>query len=115
MMKSSIRLFLLIFPALALLLMGCAGVPSTPTHQIELFRDGQTPMRAYREIRLLTDDGGLGEQGQIEEKFIDKAKRLGGDALIIHPVAHTGAELKGFALVETYLYKASVIVYDRPQ
>jgi hypothetical protein len=63
---------------------------------------------------MLTDEGSLGEQGEIEEQFIKKAGSLQADALIIHPMVKIGGELKGFAIVETYLFKAASVVYTGP-
>lgn len=88
------------------------SVTRKPTKQIEVYRDGHKPIRAYREISLLTDDGGLGEQGGIEAKFIKKAKHMGADAIILQPLTKSGNELKGFSWIETYLYKASLVIYD---
>jgi hypothetical protein len=79
---------------------------------VEVFRDGQKPSKAFKEVGFLTDDGGLGEQGKIEGKFLRKAKRMGANAIIMYPLQKTGAELKGFSVVDTFLYKASVIVYE---
>ena len=116
-MKAKILHFSIIFSSLFILLAGCATPDSSVSigsgpKRIELFRDGQKPNRLYKEIGLLTDDGALGEQGDIEAKFIKKAKKMGADALILSPLVKTGGELKGFGIVDTYLYKASAIVYD---
>lgn len=83
-----------------------------PTTEINVLRDGQKPARPYKEISLLTDDGGLGEQGEIEAKFVKKAKRMGADAIILQPLIRSGGEVKGFSWVETYLYKASVVIFE---
>lgn len=94
---------------------GCTspGYTQTPTgKQIEIFRDGAKPSRDFREIGMLTDDGGLGEQGEIEGKFLKHARKAGADAKILHTATKTGGELKGFQIVETYLFKATLIVYS---
>jgi hypothetical protein len=93
---------------------GCSapGAERRPGALVEVFRDGQKPSKAFKEIGMLTDDGGLGEQGTIEGKFLRKAKRMGANAIIMYPLQKTGAELKGFSLVDTFLYKASVVVYE---
>lgn len=93
---------------------GCVapGAERRPGALVEVFRDGQKPSKAFKEVGFLTDDGGLGEQGKIEGKFLRKAKRMGANAIIMYPLQKTGAELKGFSVVDTFLYKASVIVYE---
>jgi hypothetical protein len=103
---------LLPFPLLllaALLLHGCA---SAPRQRVELFRDGETPSRPFREISLFTDDGTLAEQGEIEQKMIKAARRAGADALIFEKLVRTGEELRGFGLATTYLYKARAVIYN---
>lgn len=115
-MKTAFHRLWVWIPVLAagLLLGGCATPPAAAGKQVELYRDGQTPAKSHQEIRVLTDEGSLGEQGEIEEKFIQQARRLQADALIIHPMVKIGGELKGFAIVETYLFKATAIVYTGP-
>jgi hypothetical protein len=100
-------------------LLGCGtpdgqydSIKRAATASVDIYRDGKKPDRGYKEIGLLTDDAALGEQGEVEAKFVKQAKRMGGNAVILHPLIKTGGELKGFSIVETYLYKASVIVYE---
>ncbi|HEY5909575.1 MAG TPA: hypothetical protein VJA21_03115 [Verrucomicrobiae bacterium] len=100
------------------LLVGCAtseveydSTKRSPTTQLDFFRDAQKPSRPYKEVALLTDDGALNEQGAIEAGIIKKAKRMGGDAVIFHPLVKSGGELKGFSWVDNYCYKATVVVY----
>lgn len=82
------------------------------TQSVEIFRDGEKPTRAFKEIGILTDDGGLAEQGEIEQKMIKTAKKNGADALIFEKLTKSGGELKGFGIVDTYLYKARMVVYQ---
>ena len=99
-------------------LIGCAGptvqydsTKRAPTTQVDVFREGQKPSSAYKEIALLTDEGGLIEQGDIEGKMIKKAKGMGANAIIFQPLVKSGGELKGFSWVENYVYKGSLLVY----
>ncbi len=99
------------------LLVGCAtqdglnSAPTAPAANIEMFRDGQKPTKPYKELGMLTDDGGLKEQPEIEAQFIKKAKQMGGNAIILEPLVKTGGEVKPFTIhwTDTYLYKAIVI------
>jgi hypothetical protein len=83
-----------------------------PTTEIDIFRDGQKPTKAYKEIGMVTDDGKIVEQPNIGSKFIKKAKSMGGNAIIMYAPTRCGQELSGFGLVDTYLYKASVLTYE---
>lgn len=102
---------LAIFALALFLIQGCATTNSQPQH-VEIFRDGEKPPRTYKEIGILTDDGGLGEQGEIEAQMIKRAKGNGADALIFEKLTQTGDELKGFGLQKTYLFKAHMVVYQ---
>ena len=80
---------------------------------IEIFRDGAKPTQPFRELVTLTDDGSLGEQGDIEGKFLRKARKFHADAVIMQPLVKTGGELKGLQIVDTFLFKATVIEYTQ--
>ena len=105
--------------ALLVIASGCSTAPhdnaartSSARPTLALFRDGQKPTRPFHELGVLTDDGGLVEQGEIEARFIKKARKMKADAIVFHPLVRTGGEVKGFSWVETHLYKATVIAYD---
>ena len=111
----------LLLSLVAAFFVGCASpdgqhdsVKRKPATQIDTFRDGQKPTRAYKEIATLADDAREVEEPQIEAKMIQKAKRMGGNAIIFEPKSRSGAEFTGFfsTLSNTYLYKARVVVYE---
>ena len=79
--------------------------------EVEVFRDGAKPDRPFNEIGILTDDGGLGEQGEIEDRMIRKAKKRGADALIFDQVVKAAGELQGFKVVERYIYKGHMVTF----
>ena len=93
------------------LLAGCAT--GAGSKQVEIYRDGSKPAREYADIGILTDDGALAEQGEIEEQMVRKAQRRGADALIFEKLVSTGEELRGLGLSTTYLYKAHMVVYRK--
>lgn len=106
--------------ALALLATaGCADLeqavrgPEDPPARIEVFRGDQKPSKASRELGLLTDDGSLAEQGDIEAKMLNKARRMHADAVVFQAPLKSGRELQGLRWVETYVYRATVLGYDR--
>ena len=104
------------------LLIGCSSTKSSsqPPKEIQIFREGdQQPARDYREIGLLTDDGKEIEQPKIEEKMVNKARKMGGDAIIFSKPSYSGTEgqayyMRGFAFggaKVTYLFRGTVIGY----
>ena len=97
--------------AVLLLVQGCATGSNRAQH-IEIFREGEKPSRSFKEIGILTDDGGLAEQGEIEAQMVRKAKKTGADALLFEKMTQTGDELKGLGLQKTYLYKAHMVIYE---
>lgn len=99
------------------LFMGCETVTisrseAAPLKQIEVFRDGKQPKRKFHDLGVLTDEGSLGEQGAIEEKFVKAARRSGADAIVLAPLSKVGEEIRGLGLVDTYLYKATMVAYE---
>jgi hypothetical protein len=95
------------------LLQGCTSTQTT--QHLEIFRDGEKPNRDFKEIGILTDDGGLAEQGEIEQQMVKRAKKMGADAIWFEKLTQTGDELKGFGLQKTYLYKAHAVVFTGKQ
>lgn len=99
-------------------LTGCSSIETydsvarQPTTSVDVFREGK-PERPHKEIALLADDGGIGEQTAIEKKFVKKAKNLGGNALIMHPPVPSGVEPGAAPLSwkKTYQFRAAVVVY----
>ncbi len=74
---------------------------------------GQKPPKNYKELTLLTDDGRIEEQPAIEAKMIKKAKAMGANAIIFHPLIESGSEAQPFVgWKKTYFYKASVVLYE---
>lgn len=83
--------------------------------QIDVFKDGEKPSRAFKSIGLLKDDGKDQEQEQIEAKMIAKAKKMGGQAILFDKPKQSGMEAEFFSFGQakfTYLYKANVVVYE---
>lgn len=82
--------------------------------QVEVFRDGQSPTRSFKLLTILTDDGTEGEESEIQDKMIKKAKRLGASAVIFEPLKESGFEVAPFSFQakKTYIYKAKVVTYE---
>ncbi len=118
-MKKQTAYLLVILSTGLLVLTGCeTGTPQTPytgssaTAQFDIFRDGEKPTRAYKEIDLLKDDGRPVEQEDIEAKMIRRAKKMGGRAIIFKEPVKSGEDNKWGSMKITFLYKGIVIVYE---
>src|SRR5262245_59779193 len=71
--------------------------PATDLKRIEVFRTNTKPPINIRELGAVTDEGTLKEQGEIEARFITKARRAGADALIYDPIEKVGEEVHLFS------------------
>lgn len=94
--------------------MGCETFEPTASQAalaVKVFRDPQKPPQAFEELQLLTDEGRLSEQGDIEMQFRNKAARLGGDAIIVLEPKKIGQEFTGTGLADSYLYTARAVRY----
>ena len=88
-------------------------VASQAALAVKLYREPQNPPQAFEEVQLVTDEGRLSEQGDIEMRFRNKAARMGGDAIIMAEPKKIGQEFTGTGLADSYLYTARVIRYKR--
>jgi len=52
-----------------------------------------------------------GEQKEIEETFLQRAKEMGGDAVLIFPPVKSVEAPEGWRLYDTFLYEAVVVAY----
>ena len=114
----SVLVILLLVP---LLYCGCGttqvrydSVKRKPTNRLDVFQRTQAPVRAYKVIGLLADDGRMEERSYLEGKFARKAKKMGADGLVFAPFEQTSKAPEGWELYDTYAYKAYVIIYDQP-
>ncbi len=87
--------------------------PAVEAKRIEVFHTNTKPSGKVHDLGVVTDEGTLGEQGEIEAKFVRKARQAGADALIYEPVVKIGEEVKFFAMADTYLYKATMVSYQK--
>jgi hypothetical protein len=77
---------------------------------LDVYRDCAPPI-AYKELALLTNDGRVFEQSEIEEIFLRRAREIGGDALVLFPPVKSIDAPRGWKLYDTFLYEAVVVVY----
>jgi hypothetical protein len=83
--------------------------------EIPTFQASQPPQKKFVVIRSLKDDGAEAEEDEILAKFLKQARKLGGDALLVHEKHQSGTELAPFSFGKvnfTYLYRADVIRFE---
>jgi len=90
----------------------CTGKPSGAKRirTLDVYRDCAPPI-AYKELGFLTNDGRVFEQKEIEETFLQRAKEMGGDAVLIFPPVKSVEAPEGWRLYDTFLYEAVVVAY----
>src|SRR5580765_2441953 len=77
---------------------------------VDVYRDC-TPPIAFKELGFLTNDGRVFEQGEIEETFLERAREMGGDAVLLFPPVKSVEAPEGWRLYDTFLYEAVVVAY----
>lgn len=92
---------------------GCVSNQSArlDTYHLDLFVDGKEPTRSFRQIGILADNARLDEEPSISAKFLKKAKKMGGQGLIMTKTP-AGGELTLSGVVPSYAYRGVVIVYE---
>lgn len=92
---------------------GCVSNQSAriDTVGIDLFTDAKQPTRTFKQIGILGDNARLDEEPAITAKFLKKAKKMGGQGLIMSKTPG-GSELTLSGVVPSYAYKGIVIVYE---
>jgi hypothetical protein len=118
-MKSSLLLLLLLLVPILFCACGTTqvrydSVKRSPTKSVDVYRNAQTPSRAYKVIGMLADDGRMEEKDYLEGKFTRKARRMGGNGLLFVPFEQTSKAPEGWEIYDTYAYKAYVVTYDAP-
>ena len=79
--------------------------------KIEVFRTNTKPPAHIRELGVVTEEGALNQEGEIEQHFISKARRAGADALVFDPMVKVGEEFKFFNVTDMYMFKATMVAY----
>src|SRR5687767_524759 len=100
---------------LSLLLIGCATNSSKSAREVQVFKIEQPPTQKYTVLKTLTDDGTEEEEPEITAEFVQRARKLGADAILIHPKKQDGTELDhpfSFKMKFSYLYKADAVKFE---
>jgi hypothetical protein len=84
-----------------------------PTSSVEVFREGNKPTRAYKEIGEVSHEDYGGEDANAMKKLIAKAKQIGANAILILPRQDTGYAFVPFGRSgNKYIWKAVAVVYQ---
>lgn len=83
--------------------------------RVEVFHTNSKPPGGVRELGVVSEEGRLNQQNEIEARFIRKARKAGADAVVFEPLIKVGQEVKFFETSDTYSYKATMVAYaNRP-
>ncbi len=126
--KIFFQYFLLALLASASLLVGCStakngesrpkkadtfdGIVRPPKEQIDVFTNGQLPLKPYKVIKILSEKSRDGREERMADIFVEKAKALGADGVIINPSKGGGVDVGPFGANTLSSYSATVFVYE---
>ena len=110
-----------------LLAAGCAttdevildSTPRAPTTSVDIYKDGKTPDRKYKEIAELSFLGPREEELRAQKRFIAQAQKMGGNGVLFAVVpagqkggGAFGASGGGFGFSTAWVFTGKVIVYE---
>ena len=88
------------------------NVQRTPTTEVDVYRDGQKPTKAYLEIGEVSYEDFGGEDANAMTHLIVKAKEMGANGIMLVPSKGTGFEFNPFGRSgDKFLWKAIAVVY----
>lgn len=109
----------LILPIVAVtFLLGCSsvetfdGVKRQPKAQIDVLVQGQTPSRPYKIIAEFSDEGDSGSEAKMHRRFVNDAKKIGADAVILKQATDGGFSFRGMRGGSKIVVGATAIVYE---
>ena len=84
-----------------------------PTTSIEVFREGNKPNKAYKEIAEISCNTWSGADAQALKALLTKAKKMGANAIITSPSQGTGYTFNPFGRSgNKSVWKAVAVVYE---
>jgi len=84
-----------------------------PTASVDVFREGNKPTKAYKEIGEVSHEDYGGEDANAMKKLMAKAKQIGANAIIMLPRQDTGYAWVPFGRSgNKYIWKAVAVVYE---
>lgn len=85
------------------------------TASVDIFKNGRIPERTYKDIAELSFLGPRQEEFKAQRRFVDQAKKLGGNGIIMmidDAGISGGGSMYGSHVSSAWLFKARVIVYQ---
>jgi hypothetical protein len=104
--------------ALVLLVSGCGslkpydGVQRAPKQSVDVYEDGKEPVKNYKVIMSFSDKGSEGDEANFQRDCVDKAKKLGADAVIFKPTHSGGWSFSHFGGGSNAACSALAVVYQ---
>jgi len=90
-----------------------------PTTSVDVFKEGRTPDRKFKEIAELSFLGPREDELRAQKFFMGRAQKLGGNGIIfsVIPAGEKGGGLfgpngGGFGISTAWVFKGKVIVYE---
>lgn len=86
-----------------------------PTTSVEVFKDGNTPQKQYKQIAELSFLGPREEELRAQKRFVGEAQKMGGNAILFTVVEagqKGGGSMWGFNQSTAWVFKGLVIVYE---
>jgi len=99
-------------------LVGCStvepldGLKRQPRNSVEVFLDGNLPAKQYKVIATFSERDNLGREEQQHRNFVNKAKQLGADGVILQRTEFGGTEFGPFGGSSKAVYRAVAFVCD---
>jgi hypothetical protein len=81
--------------------------PRVSSDHVDVFDEGQTIQRPYKEIALLNCEGTRAEEAAMTGAIIYRAQMIGANAVIILPPFHSGWG-------DRRVYRAKAVIYETP-
>jgi hypothetical protein len=88
------------------------GVVRAPKTEVEVFEPGRTPARPYKVIMSFSDRGNIGDEAHFHRSFVEQAKQLGADAVILKPTVMGGTAFGLGGGKSESAFSALAIVYQ---
>lgn len=93
--------------------------PRLRTTAVDIYKDGKTPDRKYKEIAELSFLGPREEELRAQKRFMHQAQELGGNGILLAvvPAGQKGGGAFGpngglFGVSTAWVFKGKVIVYE---
>lgn len=90
------------------------GIVRQPKTQIDVYSDGRKPEKRFKEIFLLSAEGGTNDEAGKYKEFIERAKKVGADGVILS-TKEAGSSYGPFGGGTRFFFKGTAVVYESQQ